>query len=185
LSEQKPAFLTEEKAEKSQVVPAFSKLRLKTETDEISSMNSQKIDLTQSLNSLVEPEDKVAAKKTVPKATRSGPKEREVAFSTVEVKEYSVILGDNPGANYPLALDWGHTKSIVVNVDSFVTASEHPQRLDAQARLERLANMGFSKKLLREQERDRKIKLLQEWRESQHALDGDEILRPPRAVRID
>jgi hypothetical protein len=109
-----------------------------------------------------------------------------VSFTTVEVKEYAVILGDNPEARYPLALDWVHTESRTMRInDCDVRRTGEPCRLDADSRIDRLRDMGFSKKDLRVMERDRKMSLLNEWRNSQHSDNGDEILPPPGVMRMD
>jgi hypothetical protein len=140
---------------------------------------------------------------------------KAVSFSTVQIKEYSVILGDNPNASYPLSLDWGHTQGWMVTVNEHKFNSNHgvfcdTRRLNADARIARLTTMGFTKKELRCMERDRKMSLLREWKDSQYYLDDDEeeddddgdgagkgggrskkskrgtiVLPPPRAMRID
>jgi hypothetical protein len=48
-----------------------------------------------------------------------------ISFLTVEIEEYSVILGDNPNASYPLSLDWGHTQGWMVTVNEHTYHSNH------------------------------------------------------------
>lgn len=80
-----------------------------------------------------------------------------VSFSTVEIREYKVILGDNPNCPLPLCLDWERTlDSTVMNVHYYEVLQErrgrrHNQKLvkmDVYLRKIRLLNMGYSKRVL-------------------------------------
>lgn len=63
---------------------------------------------------------------------------RRVRFSTVEVREYNLTIGDHPSPDsYPLSLDWDHTVSASIPVDQYVTRSCN--RLNSMARKIRIA----------------------------------------------
>lgn len=150
----------------------------------LSSMNS---DSTRSIQSL----ESLEAMERVLKVTPLDLSEKQMSqrqpctvdFSTVEIKEYSIILGDNPGASYPISLDWNHSESYTMSVNEHNVQATTARRLDAQSRIDRLTTMGYRKKDLRTMERDRKMSLVQEWKDSEDS--GDEIMPPPRAIRID
>ena len=106
-----------------------------------------------------------------------------MGFSTVEVRKYAVILGDCPGACYPLSLDWAHTKSRVFRIDDYdVVRTTSAAQLDVDARVERLRAMGFAKAELRALERDRKMALLKEWESIPLNDQEDNTLPPPPPV---
>jgi len=46
---------------------------------------------------------------------------KKVSFSSVHVREYSVVIGDHPSciSGLPLSLGWSHTPSAVHNIDSY------------------------------------------------------------------
>lgn len=54
---------------------------------------------------------------------------RVTSFSTIEIREYNVTLGDNPGgsAGPPVSLDWDYDESITVEVD-YYEQSRPPRR---------------------------------------------------------
>lgn len=87
-----------------------------------------------------------------------------MGFTTVQIRKYAVTLGDNAEASYPLALDWGHTKSKIMPIDDFdVVRTVCPARLTVDERIARLRKMGYANAELRAMERDRKMSLLKEW----------------------
>jgi hypothetical protein len=89
---------------------------------------------------------------------------KNVRFTTVEVRQYAITLGDNPNCSYPLCLDWGHTNSLHLFVNDYaMNSSSNTLPLKVEERLERLQAMGFQRMDLRVKERDRRLKLLREW----------------------
>jgi hypothetical protein len=102
---------------------------------------------------------------------------KKVRFSTIEVRQYAVILGDYQSCSYPICLDWGHTKSYILIIDDYdMKISSAPRPLNVEERLERLQAMGFRKIDLRTKERDRRINILRDW---ECKVDDDEIIPPP------
>lgn len=69
---------------------------------------------------------------------------RHVRFSTVEIREYNLIIGDHPGcASYPLSLDWEHTLAMQIPVDKHTTRPCN--RLHYMDRKKRIASVrGWS-----------------------------------------
>lgn len=111
---------------------------------------------------------------------------KKVGFSTVEIRKYAVILGDNPETSYPLSLDWVHTKSRKFPINDFdVGRTVSPAPLGVNARMERLLKLGFTNAELRTMERDRKMNLLKEWQSTSDFDFNGNILAPPRAVSAD
>lgn len=55
-------------------------------------------------------------------ASKNGMK-RVISFSTIEIREYNITLGDNPGGQNgpPVSLDWNYNKNLtqVLNVDLY------------------------------------------------------------------
>ena len=113
-------------------------------------------------------------------------KRKRVGFTTVEVRKYAVVLGDNPDASYPITLDWAHTKSRKMPINDFdVVRIECPARLTVDERIERLRKMGFSNTELRTMERDRKMSLLKEWEQGLFDELEDRMFAPPPSVCTD
>ena len=97
---------------------------------------------------------------------------KKVTFTTVEVRQYSVIMVDYQDCSYPISLDWGHTKPRIMSLDDFdVARASDPRPLVAKERLKRLLAMGYRSIELQSRERDRKMRLLQE-QNSQTNVDG-------------
>lgn len=94
-------------------------------------------------------------------------KKKRVSFSTVEIREHAVILGDHANCQLPLALDWKRAKrSIVVNVEHYEDMQQrygrrrHSKlvRMDVYLRKIRLKHMGYSTRELNKAERQFEIK---------------------------
>ncbi len=75
-----------------------------------------------------------------------------VTFGTCEVREYPIIMGDNPGGYMgpPLTIGWEPQDQVVITVDDF--ESEHPPRrfgsqlnMPKEVREDMLRNAGFSR----------------------------------------
>jgi len=62
--------------------------------------------------------DCVPPKEAVALAEPIKPK-KSVSFSAVTVRQYDLVLGDNPSCRFPLSLGWNHNQEETVNVDSF------------------------------------------------------------------
>ena len=84
-------------------------------------------------------------------------KKKTVSFSTVEIREYKVILGDNSNCPLPLALDWERAlEPTIMNVHYYEVLQERRGRrqnkklikMDVYWRRIRLQNMGYPKRLL-------------------------------------
>jgi hypothetical protein len=104
---------------------------------------------------------------------------KKVTFTTVEVRQYSVIMVDYQDCSYPISLDWGHTKSHIMSLDEFdVVRTSNLRPLDAKERLKRLLAMGYRSIELQSRERDRKMRLLKE-QNSNTKFDG--VLLPPHS----
>jgi hypothetical protein len=90
---------------------------------------------------------------------------KKVTFSTVEIRQYAVIMADYQDCCYPISLDWGHTKSYVMHIDEFdVSRVSGARPLDAKERLKRLQTMGFRSIELQSRERSRRMRVLQDSR---------------------
>jgi|UPI000581A1C5 hypothetical protein len=98
-----------------------------------------------------------------------------VQFTNVNVRTYELILGDNPFVEYPLSLGWKYTTSEAIPVDAFDKRHQleitpdyaGAQKLKPLSGLERrrhrLLRVGYDDKMLRREERRRRIQLAQEW----------------------
>ncbi|KAI2493097.1 hypothetical protein MHU86_21445 [Fragilaria crotonensis] len=110
-------------------------------------------------------------------------KRKRVGFATVQIRKYAVTLGDNAEASYPLALDWGHTKTKIMPIDDFdVVRTVCPARLTVDERIARLRKMGYANAELRAMERDRKMSLLKEWENAPFNELEDHTFPPPPTV---
>jgi len=81
-------------------------------------------------------------------------------FSTVEIREYPIIFGDNPGGigGAPLSIDWVHFEKILLEVDDF--EQERPARRDSselrmppELRDRILRHVGYSRREIVELQR--------------------------------
>jgi hypothetical protein len=76
-----------------------------------------------------------------------------VSFSTIEVREYNVTMGDyRSGPRCPLTLGWEHGPSRTYDIDTFLKKKERQhhrrnplERLSLHKRQDRLRTMGCSK----------------------------------------
>jgi hypothetical protein len=80
-----------------------------------------------------------------------------VVFDRIEIREYPVTLGDNPGGNWgpPLQLSWDYQDSVTVTVEEFET--QHPPRrsgtqinIPKRVREDMLIKAGFSRMEIQE-----------------------------------
>jgi len=104
-------------------------------------------------------------------------KKKSVSFSTVEIREHAVILGDNPNCPLPLALDWKRTKrSVVVDIHHYEEIQQRwgrrrnkkPTRIDVYLRKIRLRKMGYSLRALNKAEQDFKSRSKRRVHSSRH-----------------
>lgn len=81
------------------------------------------------------------------------PDDFSVRFGTVVVREYPIILGDNPGASAgpPLSIDWQHNAEYTIDMDVF--EEQRPERremaelrMPSDVRSSILHNAGYSRK---------------------------------------
>lgn len=86
------------------------------------------------------------------KAGMSDPETVTVRFSTLQVREYPCILGDNPGGTTgpPIAMDWEHFSEVSVPVDEY--EANRPERrghaemqMPVGYRLDLLKRCGYSR----------------------------------------
>jgi hypothetical protein len=83
--------------------------------------------------------------------SRSESRTSIVSFSTVQVREYNVTMGDyRSGPQCPLTLGWEHGPSRTYNIDTFSKKKERQHRnilekLPLYKRQDRLRAMGYSK----------------------------------------
>eukprot|EP00980_Cylindrotheca_fusiformis_P017219 scaffold5301_cov126-Cylindrotheca_fusiformis.AAC.2 len=79
-----------------------------------------------------------------------------VRFSSVEVREFPVCMGDNPGsfAGVPVSIEWEPSVTSIVPVDDFESVRSRlglaQLRLDPLERVKRLKNAGYSAHEIRE-----------------------------------
>lgn len=99
---------------------------------------------------------------------------RKVSFSSYEVREYAVTVGDQSDISFPLSLNWQHSESQV----HFFESDEHPIRrpsfnqgpkrrrklkMNKCGRQLRLQAMGIPDREILQLERARKVTSIQEW----------------------
>lgn len=92
-------------------------------------------------NEAVETADDTSAKKSA------------VRFSMIEIREYPIVVGDNPAimTGTPITIDWEHVDEIDCTVDDFEASKPPPRtmleiRLPAKNRDDILKAQGFSLK---------------------------------------
>ena len=95
---------------------------------------------------------------------------KRVAFSHVALREYSRTVGDHPNVKggVPLALDWKYAANDVFSVDQYeelrcLKRKQRPRTLDMTERICLLRCFGISDAHLRQAEKQRKVRLTQEW----------------------
>ena len=96
--------------------------------------------------------------------------EKRVRFSTVQVREYALTLGDHPQPEaYPVSLDWKHADDFVVLVDQYQQNSPaspgtmHMTRLQRRQRLAAIMGLAPIELTIQEekrQSRERELELL-------------------------
>ena len=96
--------------------------------------------------------------------------EKRVRFSTVQVREYALTLGDHPQPEaYPVSLDWKHADDFVVQVDQYRQNSPaspgtiHMTRLERRQRLAAIMGLAPIELTIQEerrQSRERELELL-------------------------
>lgn len=70
-------------------------------------------------------------KKNYPSTTKTEKLQNKVSFSSVEVRSYPLILGDNPGGDgIPLTLSWEYSNKFSLSLDRFeyLRQSRHPRK---------------------------------------------------------
>jgi hypothetical protein len=75
-------------------------------------------------------------------SSSSASSRRKVGFSKVQVRDYSVVIGDHPECEkLPLSLGWSHTAGQTLDIDEFERARSAPGRSSS------FAQSSFSKRL--------------------------------------
>jgi hypothetical protein len=101
----------------------------------------------------------------------SSPKNLSVIFDTVQIREYPIILGDNPAVSKgpALTIDWQHVETDVMKFEEY--ESTRPERrsnaemaIPFDIRMEMLKNSGYSSKeileMAKKSEEARKARIL-------------------------
>lgn len=96
-----------------------------------------------------------------------------VSFTTVSVRNYELILGDNPEAEFPLSLGWDYDEESPssVSVDEYDTrhdregykSAKNFEPLSPTERKARLEAVGLPEALLMQQERSRRVRVILEF----------------------
>jgi len=96
-----------------------------------------------------------------------------VSFTTVSVRNYELILGDNPEAEFPLSLGWDYDEEspTSVSVDEYDARhdregyknSKNFEPLSPTERKARLEAVGLPEALLMQQERSRRVRVILEF----------------------
>ncbi|CAJ1930915.1 unnamed protein product [Cylindrotheca closterium] len=83
----------------------------------------------------------------------SSEKKTAVSFSNIQIREYPIIVGDNPAimTGTPITIDWEHVEEFDCSIDDYEQAKPKPRnmlelRLPARNRDEILKSQGFSLK---------------------------------------
>jgi hypothetical protein len=111
--------------------------------------------------------------------------QRRVGFSTISMRYYNLVLGDNPGCEFPLALGWSYTDADCqslyafddchhVSPDGNYVNAKHFESMALCERTHLLRAAGHSVSTIRRQERHRRIGLLLEWFNRHHGCDTDD-----------
>lgn len=71
------------------------------------------------------------------KAKEQTKMKRNISFSTLEVRQYDLTLGDNPGCSEgpPVSLDWKYEQSDVLDIEEYESI-RHPRRCKGDLRLD-------------------------------------------------
>ena len=117
------------------------------------------------------------------KSKRKASPKRSVSFSSVEVREYAVTVGDHPFCfdGLPLTLDWEHTPDATVyDIEVSRQRMEKyrlPKRLSYEERREKLFSVSdYSQDRVRDEEINMVINLLQQsWAQHNHILPMPDI----------
>lgn len=123
--------------DENEMVETFQKMKLKQKVEEEEKLTDSDREILNSMQELKnhswEPVDSLVAslgqgtmKKSALKKSRSkrmsaSNKKREVSFQTVVIREYSMVLGDNPSCSYgpPVQLGWEFEQSKGVTLDHY------------------------------------------------------------------
>jgi hypothetical protein len=90
--------------------------------------------------------------KIVPKKVSKG---KKVGFSVLQMREYPILIGDNPAVSrgVPLTIDWAHDGEVTASIDEYEYSRGTPRsmlelRLPPSMRTEMMKRLGFSAKEL-------------------------------------
>jgi len=92
----------------------------------------------------------------LPSRTQSGSR-KSVSFSTLQIREYGIIPGDNPSVvlGCPLAIGWEYDGEITCSVEDYEESRPEPRtmielRIPSLVREDKLRKVGFSRKEIQE-----------------------------------
>jgi hypothetical protein len=83
--------------------------------------------------------------------------EKRVRFSTLEIREYPMCIGENPAGSVgvPISIDWDHVDEIICSIDDYEEV--HPSRrsasqmnLPSRQRSDILKSLGYSRREISE-----------------------------------
>jgi hypothetical protein len=109
---------------------------------------------------------------SAPPCTEKPNKNKSVSFSTLHIRRYNRIIGDNPCCDFPLGLGWRYEDSEPMSLEEYdechhesnpdYVHAKHMLTTFAEERKQQLYAAGYSECLLRREERRRRLQLLQE-----------------------
>ena len=130
--------------------PPLQQLVLKTFREQANDVRKDLEDLQNSFNSLNYSQRSLLSERSQ-RSLLSERKSSTVSFSTAQVREYNVTLGDyRSGLQCPLTLAWEHGPSRTYDIDTFSKKKRRQhrnplERLPLHTRQDRLRAMGWSK----------------------------------------
>ena len=114
---------------------------------------------------------------------------RRVSFHQIEVREYSITVGDHPFCydGLPLSLDWEHTDEVTIrDINSSRERKSHyraPRRLSFDERRDRLFNVSSESDGSEQSERKLELSMIIKMLHNSWSMNS--ILPPPRLYDID
>ena len=110
--------------------------------------------------------------------------QKRVSFSTVEIQEYSLTLGDHPCTDsYPLSLDWEHTEPYEMDLQDYEKRPHHHQIVHHLSPLQRRVRLsivsGLSPKEVTKKELERHKQLDKEAFDEIDANDRNADIENP------
>eukprot|EP00934_Nitzschia_sp_Nitz4_P005059 Nitzschia sp. Nitz4//scaffold76_size158648//95115//95813//NITZ4_002555-RA/size158648-processed-gene-0.244-mRNA-1//1//CDS//3329557872//5049//frame0 len=132
--------------EKSLLVETMSEMSLDDPTadDSLSTRSDRSLRRPETPPPADEQDEQVAVEQSTPG--------KKVVFSTLEIREYPIIPGDNPSVTVgcPITIDWAHDDLVTCHVEEYEGARPKPRtmielRIPSQLREEMLKRQGYSR----------------------------------------